>query len=100
MPIYEQLCRIGSQLLLRFKHLNNIMYCMGIAYCPVSLGVFPMFVSLGAVRTSPRAAIARFMCLFTLLSFLPATLLSVTYDHAGITSIAVRRALAVARFMI
>ena len=34
MPIYEQLCSIGSQLLLRFKHFNT--YCMDIA-----LSLFP-----------------------------------------------------------
>ena len=61
--------------------------------CPVTLGVVPMFVSLGAVRTYSSAAIARFTCMFTLLPFLPTLLLPVTYDPACVTSIAVRWAL-------
>ena len=37
MPIYEQLCRIGSQLLLRFKHFNkDITWTSVIADMPLS----------------------------------------------------------------
>ena len=65
---------------------------MDIFVFSVSLGVFPMFVSLGSVRTSSSAAIARFTGLFTLLPFLPATFLPVTYDPARVTGITIRRA--------